>query len=347
MQKWPLAAFSRVITVLFLTVSSAYSGKYDSVVKAFESKPNYVVPAATLLGSLTGNGWNQHAKLGKEFSFSLSLPITIAVLSDQDRTYEGVYVPQAYADFVAEKNITNPHHLISQPYETATIFGKKAAPTLYEPDIDIMTGGVADSTPVLLSDGIENLAKFNWFPMASIQMQWQFHNTAIKLRASMFPGIGVQHDISSFAPNVPLDITIFHNHSFQIINWEPGNDITGQLELRGNTGFTGFTMGKQLANDVLQIFLESGIEYSTLKTGGDLFIKSENERVLPNLTIKGRSNFRVGLHMTVTPGRKRKYSLSGGGGYGTGQHWTVTPVLVNFQGQKRDSATAKETKKSQ
>lgn len=351
----PVNLILTVMLTLFLVFPSL-SGKYDSVVRAFESKPNYVVPAATLLSSLTGNGWNQSSSLGKDFSFSLSLPITIAVLSDEDREYSDIYVPIDYANYINNYNANNPDHTfewiknpdprISQPYTTATIFGKKSAPKVYDLNFDDSLK-VVSTTEVLLSDGIENLAKFNWFPMAAIQLQWEFHNTALKLRASPFPGIGIQHDIRSFAPNTPLDITFFHNHSFQIFNWEPGNDIEGKLELRGNSAFTGFTMGKTFASDVVEIFLESGVEYSTLKTGGELYIKSDDEWVRPNLKIHGRSNFRVGLNITVTPGKKRHYSFSGSSGFGTGQHFTVNPVLINFQGQKRSSTVETNTKKSQ
>jgi len=319
---------------LFLITTSLFAGKFDSAVKAFETAPEYVSPIATILGTFGSTGWNHKSSISKEFCGSVSLPVTFVVIADEDRMYNSVFVDTNLFESNLTQEEINARAYV--PFTAPTIFGRTAAPTLKSTNLNGYDEP-AGSSPVYFSDGIEEIASFNWLPLPALQAEFSAYYTSIKLRylgkpgkklGVHFPGIGLQHDCSSFLPELPLNISFFGNIATPILNWRPGNGITGTLEMRGFTSFTGITIGKNLPKAKLDLLLETGWEHSTLSTGGELYIASDSDWVRPDMKLEGRNRFRVGIICAFNPGKH--YQISGGIAHGSEQAFMASPLGFRF-----------------
>lgn len=355
------------IVLLCLSISYLMAGKYNSVVKAFEEQPGYVQPISTLLGSFGGSGWHHSSSVSKEFTASISLPITFTAIHENDRSYSDVFVDSTVLKSDEPQHIKD--ELAYQPYTSPTIFGKEGAPTLKEYNVDPdskliyrTSEGEYSFNPYLLSDGIPDMAAFNWMPLPTIQAEFSMYYTSLKLRylgrphkelGIHYPGAGIQHDLRSFLPKLPLNITVFGNFALPILNWTPGEDITGTVEMRGFSTFSGMTFGFEPINSKLDLFIEAGWEYSRLSTGGHLtFYETDKkgnitlEEVNPDMTLIGRNRFRMTLTLAFTPGKR--YRLSGNVGVGAETTFMVNPLAFRFSKQyKEDTETETHNKELQ
>ncbi len=335
-------------TLLFATALLA--GKFDSAVESFQNAPGYVAPIATILGTFSSTGWNHQSTIGKEFTGSISLPVAFVVIADKDREYSDVFEDKIILTSLlpeAEKQARG-----YKSYTTPTIFGKTPAPTLHKalPNVD---GIPDDSTTVSFSDGIADIASFNWLPMPTFQAEFSAYNTSLKLRylgkpghdlGIHLPGVGVQHDCGSFLPELPVNLSLFGNFAFPIVNWRPGENITGTLEMRGFSTFTGVSVGREMVAGKLDLMLEAGWEYSKLSTGGELVIYPENpldvdkiEVIKPDMDLEGRNRFRAGVVIAFNPGKH--YRISGGVAVGSEYAYMANPLAFRF-GQQNHNDTA-------
>ncbi len=336
--------FKTIATLVFSILTSVTAGKFDAAVRAFESQPDYVKPAATLLGSFGGSGWNHRSSIPREFTTSISLPITFAIINDKDRSYTGEYTDSAIFNSALSSPEKNARAYKS--YTTPTIFGRKAAPTLYRSVLGV-DGDVIDSIPVYFSDGIEDMAAFNWMPLPALKLELSRFYTSLKLRYTgkpggslsiHYPGAGIQHDLRSFIPGLPLNITLFTNFSMPIVNWSPGEGIDGEIEMRGFSGFSGLTVGKKIKH--FDIFMEMGMEYSRLSTGGELYIADDDEWIHPDMTIRGRNRFRMSLSVSFSP--KTWYLCSGSASVGAEGALSVTPIAAEFRRVENNNEIPKD-----
>jgi hypothetical protein len=326
---------------LFLLCLAGLSvaGKYSTVVRAFEDTPEYVAPVAPLLNTLTNSGWHRRAAIGKSRRFVFSVPLTIAGISDRDRQYRGTYKNAAYLEHVGT---AADHDLALQHYTTPTVFGRESAPTLKRLDIGYIDFennelGVIDTTDILLSDGVTGISRFNWLPMGALQVDFSAWHTAIKMRYAGFfipdelrismPAVSLSHDVQWYK-KTPFHFTLFTNSAFHMVDWVPGADVRGTAEIRGYSGFSGFLWGREYAEGRLSFFVETGIEYSRLRTGGRLQIRDGDEwdLVEPSLSFSGRRSFKAGVFVTVSP-KDHAYAAQAGGSAGAQNSFSLTPVL--------------------
>lgn len=115
------------------------------------------------------------------------------------------------------------------------------------------------------------------------------------------PAVGIQHDLASFLPPLPVNLSLAANWTWLSGEWTPGGDIDGSLTLDGTSSFYEILAGYTYAN-WLEVILETGWETASVKTGGNLVIKDEgqpDETVRPDMTLDGRNGFRAGLNIAI------------------------------------------------
>jgi len=337
----------KLLLSILILVHSLFAGKFDDAIKSFETAPGYVAPIATILGTFGSTGWNQRSSIPRDFSGVISLPITFAVISDKDRFYTDVFVDTNLIKSNASAEEKKKAYI---EYTTPTIFGNTPAPTLQATNLDL-DNNPAGTSPIYFSDGVNDVAAFNWLPLPALQMEFSALYTAIKLRylgkpgkslGVHFPGIGIQHDLNSLLPELPVNFSIFGNFSRPILNWRP-EDSQGALEMRGFNMFTGLTVGKSLANNRLDVLFEAGWEHSTLQTEGKLILLADNDTITPNMTLTGRNKLRAGVVVAFTPGKR--YRLSGGAAVGSEAAFMTDIVAFRF-GANNHSETKQKANNS-
>ena len=330
------------LVIVLITALSVFAGKFDSAVRAFESQPKYVEPIATVLGTIGGTGWQNSSFVSKSLRGAISLPISITILHDKDRIYSDTYIDSG----ILFSNLPDSVKAVDayKGYITPTVFGTEPAPTLYKSVTDV-DGNIVDSIPVYFSDGIPDVASFNWIPMPTLQAEISYLYTSIKLRyigrpsstlSINYPGIGIQHDIKSFLPNLKsVSITAFGNFSFPILKWTPGDGIDGSVDMKGFSTFSGITIGHNFKKANFDLFMEMGWEYSKLTTGGELYITSDDEWVRPNMDLIGRNMFRASVVIGFSPGNH--YRANGSASVGAEQAYTLTPLAFRFGDKDKEN----------
>jgi hypothetical protein len=292
-----------------LAVTPASAQRLDGFIKSFRDNKDYIQPFATLFGSMTNSGWYQSAGVGRGFGFYFGLPINITAIADADREYKGTFNDPGCAT-AHHKNPGGSDCQESINFTAPTAFGRKRAPTFYKHNPD-PNGIIVDTIPDERSDGLADIADLNWLPFGEPQLSVNFFHTELKIRylalplpkfSLSMPAVGLQHDISSFVPiPVPgLHVSLAGNMTWISAEFEPGDKITGKLELSGFSHFLGVLVGYTFLGRA-EVFLETGWEGSHLETGGTLVItdSSPPETVKPNLSVDGRNGFRAALNVAV------------------------------------------------
>jgi len=303
-------------------MSSVFAGNLASTIRSFDEHPDYVRPLSTVVSSATNSGWFETPYVKRKFIFTFSLPMNISTISDNDRTYNGTYENVALTqNSKLDEIMTNPDFdqvrydsLKTIEYTSPTIFGRDIAPLLitsgfnYNQSKDEFTIN-ENFGRYQLSDGVESLSKFNWFPFITPQFEFSYMYTSLKVRyigvptpnlSAHLPAFSLQHEITgSLLKKVPLAISIVSSNSIQKIKYNSTGDVDGTLTLDGFSTFGGLLFGKQVKN--FHFSCETGWEYATLKTGGELVITEDDEKELvrPNLDIVGKNNFRAALTISV------------------------------------------------
>ncbi len=280
----------------------------DDILKDFEKNGDYVRPFATLFGSASNGGWYQSSAVPRGFSFYVGLPITSTRIADDDRSYQGTWSDPGCKQYHQNNPSGTQSCKETQSFTTPTIFGRGQGPVLDTSVYSPTSNSIVSSFPVPFSDGNGTLAAYNWLPFLEPQVSFSYYNTELKLRylaipLSVFsvslPGVGIQHDLSSFLPPLPVSISVAANWTWMSATWKPGGHIDGQLDLDGTSAFYGVLAGYTYQK-WLEVFVETGWETASVKSGGQLTLHAKGEAdqiIKPNLTLDGRNGFRLGLNI--------------------------------------------------
>ena len=306
------------VFIVFLSLTTIYAGNAEETVRAFERQPDYVRPIATLVGSMTNSGWYTSGNIGKDFSFSVALPISLIYLSQADIEYNTTHVDtecQTCREVEAAGAAVDCKDCIGcTDYLTPTIFGDRRPPILYRSTLSRSgDGSINSKDTVNITDGNEKLKTISWLPFISFQTAFSYYYTQLTLRyigipavegiSFHFPGIGLQHDFRHLFPELPISLSLAANCTFLTANWVPGDSIEGTLKLNGLSNFLGVIAGYTFT-DFLEVFIETGWDHSYMKPSGRLVIHDENgvDIVEPSKSISGRNAFRIALNVAFPIG---------------------------------------------
>jgi hypothetical protein len=302
--------------VLALTLANPFpsqAGNVDAILKAFESNKGYVQPFATIFGSMTNSGWYQSSAVPEGFGFYLGLPINLTTLSDADRSFSWKARDTGCVAYHA--NTPGARSQVCQEnssYDAPTLFGRKQGPVTLLSVYNKNSNTIIDTIEIPLSDGKSEVSSFNWLPFFSPQLSFSYKYTELKLRyiglpldaySFSMPGIGIQHDLASFLPPLPVSISVAANFTWLSASWTPGENIKGSMDLSGQSQFYGVLAGYTYKN-WLEVFVETGWESASIKSSGSLVIHDPatvdpepDEIVKPHLDLEGRNGFRAGLNI--------------------------------------------------
>jgi hypothetical protein len=293
----------------------------DEIVRSFERNNNYIQPFATIFGTAANAGWNQSAWVGKGFGFYLGIPLSVAYVSDDDRTFNGTFV-----DDGCKQYNNDPAHVPGSSckevtsYKGPTILGGKAPVmhrSIYDP---YYSHNIIDTLDIQMNDGQFD---FPMLPFGAPQIGLSYYFTEIKARYMWNPvedlgdsklpitffGLGFQHDLRSvtrFLPvKLPVNISLFWNKTWLTADFTPGaDDIKGTISMEGTASSYGLLWGYTFGN-WLEFFLETGFESANLKTSGDLTLNADDadankhEHITPHVSVDGRNGLRVSLNVAL------------------------------------------------
>jgi hypothetical protein len=303
-----------LVTFAILALPRAGSASNaGDVVKAFQDNGGYVKPFATLFGSMTNSGWYQSSAVPSGFGFYLGIPMSITKIADDDRSFSYTYVDDGCQQYHANNPSGKQVCREKTEYQTPTIFGRKRAPLASRSIYNGNSDSIVDHQEIPLSDGKSEVSDFNWIPFLEPQISVSYKYTELKLRYFGFsvggyslsmPAFGIQHDLASVLPPlpVPVNFSIAADMTFFNASWKPGDNVKGTMDLSGQSYFVGVLAGYTYAR-WLEVFLETGWEGASLKSGGDLVIHDTganpdpDESVKPRLTLEGRNGFRASLSL--------------------------------------------------
>lgn len=294
----------------FCSVVTLSAGPLEETVKAFERRPEYVRPFATIVGTMTNAGWYQSASVAKEFGFGISLPISVVYLSKADRQYSGTWTDDGCVACRSHSGAQCGACQATQNFTAPTIFGSIRAPQISRSVIDLnynVVGQMPADPP--FSDGVEELNALSALPYATLQATFFAWYTALTLRymgipeisgfGLQLPGVAIQHDFRHLFEQLPFSLSLAANFTFISASWTPGEDIVGKLKLNGMSNFLGILAGYS-PKRFIEIFLEAGWDHSFLKPSGELIV--DEEPVNPSATITGRNGFRAALNIAFPIG---------------------------------------------
>ncbi|MBN1576153.1 MAG: hypothetical protein JW913_06370 [Chitinispirillaceae bacterium] len=314
----------------------------EDMLRAFEKRPEYVRPFATILGSLTNAGWYQSASVEKDFNFGIALPISVIYLNNRDREYSGAHIDEGCRK-CREHGADCNGCVECQEFTAPTIFGTIHTPQVTSSLTDLNYNVESDDTlSVRFSDGIEEFSQIAGLPFVTLQASFSAYYTALTLRylgvpgipgASFnLPGIGLQHDFQYLLSSLPVSLSLAANFTFLIVSMSPGEwkeveSTTGTLKLNGLSNFLGILAGYKPVK-FLEIFLETGWEHSFLKPSGTLTINDET--ITPTIKLTGRNGFRAALNIAFPI---KYHPVIGGIG---GAQFGYLVNLIGFKSQKKE-----------
>jgi hypothetical protein len=327
-----------ILTILTTFTLSVSAGEFDAAVKSFERSVGYVRPIATLLGTMTNQGWYTSASIDKRFGFYIGIPITLTYINDKDREFDSLYTDKGCVE--CGKAGGNPAGCVEQTMLTLpTIFGSVPLPKAVNSKIDLH-GNVVLQDTILFTNGLKAMRNLNFLPYLSPQIGVSLFHTEVKLRYIGFaidqfsmhmPGVGLQHDLASLLPPLPISLSVGWNMTLFNLAWTPGDNIDGSVTLKGYSMFAGALAGFRFRK--FEAFLETGWEHATLATGGNLTITNSDkttEPVDPKLTLTGRNSFRIGLNVAFALG----YMPVLGGQLGANAGNTVNIIGYKYRPKK-------------
>lgn len=305
--------WSVIMGILAVLSGNSLAGPVGETVKAFERRPQYVLPFATLLGEMTNAGWYQSAAVDRKFGYNFSLPISLVYVGKKDREYSGTYVDPACSQCVDQSSSSQVECYgcrDCQDYTAPTVFGTIRTPVVYKYVIGLDYSVIDSLQDPTFSDGIEELGDLSLLPFVTLQAGFSYYYTELKLRylgmpsiggiSVHLPGFGVQHDFQYLLPdNLPISLSLAANFTFLNVKWKPGEDVTGTLSLSGLTNFLGVVGGYKL-KDNIEVFLETGWQHSYMKPSGTLDV--DGDIVEPSETITGRNAFKAALNVAFALG---------------------------------------------
>jgi hypothetical protein len=302
--------------VLITLIMQVWAGSITETVKAFESRPDYLRPFATIVGSLTNSGWSMSSFINKKFNFSVGIPISLIYLNNQDRQYSGSYTDDgclACQKMKASNPAVDCKNCVEcQQFIAPTIFGSIRTPDVHRSIVNLQ-GNVIDTLPPVdpFSDGIKELNAISVLPLLTLQTSFSYYYSEITLRyigipsmsgvSFQFPGIGLQHNFNRFFPSLPVSLSVAAHFTLVNASWAPTDSVKGTLDLSGLSSFYGVLIGYKPAK-FLEVFLETGWDNCFMKPSGEMIIINTGEKVLPNATFFGRNGFRAALNFSFPIG---------------------------------------------
>ncbi len=331
-----------IIIFLIVLSHSIEAGNVATTVESFLRVTDYVRPFSTLIGSMNNASWYQSAKIDKKFGFYIGLPISLTYISSKDRAYTSTFIDSNCA-MCHELNGDSQGCKESQEYKTSTIFGNETGAVLDRAIID-MYGNVTRFEKERFSGGVPAIANIKLMPFTTLQLGFSIFYTELKLRyigipkisgfGFHIPGFGIQNDLSSFFPDLPFSLSIALNFSFFLGTWKPGENVTGEMKLKGLTNFAGVIAGYRLKQ--VEFFMECGWERSSLSPRGKVIIdkgKPEEDIIdFPEdrdhrIDIKGRNAFRLGLSSSFLFGYNPVIGINGV------SEWNNTINILSFKSE--------------
>ena len=303
-----------VSAMMLALPTSSSAGKLDAILKAFENNKGYVQPFATVFGTMTNSGWYQSSSVPGGFGFYIGIPVSLATMSDEDRSFNWTAEDPGCKLYHSEISSPSQSCKETTDYKAPTIFGREKGPISYISVYSPSTKSIIDSIEVPLNDGKKEISGFNWLPFLEPQVSFSFKYTEIKVRyltvpldaySLSMPGVGIQHDLASVLPPLPFSLSVVGNYTMLSASWTPGDEISGTMELNGESHFYGALIGYTYKR-WLEVFAEVGWEGAHLKASGDLVIHDPatvnpqpDETVKPRLDLEGRNGYRAALNIAV------------------------------------------------
>lgn len=284
-----------------------------TTLRAFESKPGYVQPLATSLGSINNQGWVRSAKVGSKTGWNLSLLVPITYIGTADHTYDFSYDDNCASLNALGKNCpTNG---------TSTL---KGVPTIWGPNSNAVYYGYRSSgdepTDIMsiqlgtVDDGHEDIRKLVTLGLPFLQLGITKHHVAWTVRGMWLPaisefggynniGMGLQYDFTRFLPKQIKEKDLFTsvatNGTLWSLSYLASGDVNGELTLDGMNTQVSCIVGWRYG--AMELFTELGYETSSLKAGGALVDSNpgegEDPNIRPNVQVDGRNGLKASLNV--------------------------------------------------
>lgn len=284
-----------LLAILFFAFGSAFAdwaSIYHSMIAFDErpeiidgNRPGYVKPIITQLGTVLNGNWVHSANVPLSFSFDAGLPITLSLISDDDRKYTKSGTP--------------------------TIFGENLPTYNYNPDIQCSSFPYCHEV-----SGNETLNSLGVFSYPIAQAGFSYYHARVVLRGMWLPeiselksfslfGFGLQYSFGYlFQYALPkeiqsLNVSLAFGYNTSSIGYTP-EDYTGQLDLDVSTKSFQMVVGYSPV-PFMELMLSIGYETANMKSGGSL-VTPTAQTILPTLELDGTNGFRLGLEVAFTLG---------------------------------------------
>lgn len=323
---------SRFILAFSLTIASTTFAMDENgwatvpeILSAFDSKapfgnrPGYVKPLVNNIGTILNSNWISSATVEKSLSIEYGIPIAIAPLGDDDRTYGN---------------------------NSPTIFGDNNALNAlnYDNTIGCNNQFPYDAIGCPVINGSEELNGLSAFTYPYLQLALSAFHVRIALRGMWLPaienlrdfnlyGFSLQYSFGHFyqylLPRIfqPLNISFMFGYTANAIGYRP-DDYTGQLDM----DFTSYTFGAVIGYkifDLVEAMMTLGYQSSKMKSSGHLYqgnILFPDHEFTPDITVKGDNGFRIGFEVALQIGGYHPVV-----GYDNGNKSSFTTNIIYFK----------------
>lgn len=310
----------KTIGIVCLLTGWLQASDLGNTLRAFEDKPGYAQPIATLIGTINSQGWASSAQVGDHFGWNFALLLSIAYIGEDDHSYD--FTHQTGCAELREAG----YNCVAE-YDEETI---QDAPTIWGGDQSVhyyeyraIGDGPSDFQSTLagsLDKGYPDVREHTTIPFPLLSLSFSgkhFRGTVRGIGVPSFSefgglylmGMGAQYDFSSFIPYLnPHGIysSVTANFSFWGLSYRPDSDIQGKLSLDGWTSFSGLVLGYRWK--FLECFTELGYETSTLNSGGTLedtsIEEGDADRIIrPAIEVDGRNGLRASINIAFHLGK--------------------------------------------
>ncbi|MDG5816832.1 hypothetical protein QA601_17175 [Chitinispirillales bacterium ANBcel5] len=313
-----MGRFFKALVLLLVALIPVRGNSLNETVNALVDQKDYFRPIATTFGTLTNAGWFQSASVGKEFSFGVSIPISIVYLNGADREYsvryydDGCTTCRIQEDRGADVDCRGCIEV--QRVSTPTIFGDSEIPELSRSILN------RHGSVISVNEGDTgliggHLPDVSVLPYVTLQTTFSYYYTALTLRYMglpeigisdfgdvkiAFPGFGIHHDFQYLLEDLPFSLSVAANFTWLNAYWKTGedddNDIVGEFNLKGLSSFVGIVSGYKPLN-FMEVFLEMGWENSFIQPSGTLDVDGTLIDDDDWVRFKGRNGFRASLNV--------------------------------------------------
>lgn len=301
------------------------AGEISNLLHAFEDKPGYVQPLATVTGTLLNSGWYTSSRVGTRTGWNFAMPIMLSYISEDDHYYKYTYATGCQAIREAgQVGSACPESLDEETISKApTMWGPNSSERQWE--VSATSEEPGDNNPLdnytrtktgpFIDGGISSIRDITTLPFLAPQFAFSSHNFKGTLRGMMIPfvpdisfysfGLGLQYDPSRFIPgmeqngfNTSLGFSISQWH----LGYTPGGDFDGELGVDGLAYQPALIAGWR--SGIFEIFAEIGYEFSSFSSSGELTdngpdVAAEDRIIKPDVEVDGRNGFRMSLNFAL------------------------------------------------